>query len=150
MWSLLGTAVPAIPAGYDVYRTDSSDSDLAAAVLVGALLIGPSLGHFYAARPRRALLGIGIRALAAGAGTAGFFYFNGLDDSAGEHSNPALGQTLGAIGIVVAGASVAWDIIRAPHSAEVHNELASQAQRTIRVAPAIDASGLGAQVAITF
>jgi hypothetical protein len=150
LWSLIGTAVPALAGSYDAYRAESSDSDVAGIVLVGALLIGPSLGHFYADRPRRAFVGIGIRTVTAAAGAAGFFYFNGMDDSAGEHSNPELGQTLAGVAVALVGASLAWDIIRAPHSARVHNDQLLQARGSIGVAPSVAPAGLGLRVEITF
>ena len=150
LWSVLGTAVPAVAGSYDVYRAGSSDSNVPVIVLVGALLIGPSLGHFYAARPGRVLLGIGIRALTATAGAAAYFFLNGIDDSAGAHSNPELGQALGAVGIVLGGASLAWDILRAPDSARIHNEQVRQGQTAIGIAPSIGAAGLGLRVEVTF
>ena len=69
LWSFLGTAVPAAVGAWDVYRAESSDSWIPGIMLVGGLAIGPSLGHFYADRPGRAWVGIGIR-LVAGAGIA--------------------------------------------------------------------------------
>jgi len=146
LWSLLGTAVPAAAASYDVYRTDSSDSHVPGIVLVGALLLGPSLGHFYASHPRRALTGIGMRALPAAAGVGAFFYFNGIDDSAGTHSHPELGQGLFAVGLALAGASLAWDIIRAPHSARSHNDEVLGRRQSPGITPEVGPAGFGLRV----
>jgi len=113
------------------------------AAIVGALIIGPSLGHFYAARPGRAFLGIGIRTL-AGVGIAAAFA-----DELGEgtdHPHAALG----GIGAVLGGVSLAWDIARAPHSAQVHNDHVRESRRTIGIAPSFGSAGLGLCAAVAF
>ena len=63
--SFLGSAVP-IGGGLILSETSENTSPGDAAVFVGSL-VGPSLGHFYAGRPGRAWLGIGVRVAALGA-----------------------------------------------------------------------------------
>jgi hypothetical protein len=118
--------------------------EVAAIVLVGALVIGPSLGHFYAARPGPALAGIGIRLLAGAAVAVG-----GLaETSEGGASDEYV--AIATIGVVVGGASILWDILRAPHSARVHNEKVRQGGVAIRITPSMTAAGPGLRLAAAF
>jgi hypothetical protein len=143
LWSFLGTAVPAVPAALLTWDA-SGDSPLPGIVLVGALLIGPSLGHFYAARPGRAFAGIGIRAL-GGVGVA----LGGLAaTSEGDVSSGT--EAVAIIGGIVVAASLAWDIIEAPHSARVHNDQISQGRTTIGITPSMGTAGLGLRADVSF
>jgi len=133
LWSFLGTAVPVAVSAPFVWTAEAPEA--AAVILAGALVIGPSLGHFYADRSGRALTGIGIRLLAgAGIATVGLIAASSEEPSAGD----------GGTGLLVAGAAlVAWDIIAAPHSARVHNERVRQRRTAVGITPSIGASGLG-------
>ena len=64
MWSLLGTLVP-IGVGVVASSTagEASDNPLPGFLILGGMLVGPALGHFYAGRSGHALAGIGIRTL---------------------------------------------------------------------------------------
>ena len=123
---------------------ESTSSDPAAYVLVGALLIGPSLGHFYAGRPGPAFAGIGIRLLAGAAVAVG-----GLA-STSEAGATSGSDAIAAIGAIVGGASVIYDILRAPHSARVHNDEVRQNRIGFGITPAVGSSGVGLSVAATF
>ena len=143
LWSFLGTAVPAVAGAYDVYRAGSSDSVVPGIVLVGGLVIGPSLGHFYSGRPSRALVGIGVRTL-AGAGIA-LAALEALGGGGDENL-----ERLAVAGAVLGGASLAWDIFRAPHSARVHNDQVREGRTAVGIAPTIGAAGFGLSVQVSF
>ncbi len=143
LWSLLGTALPTAASAPLVWKARGAP-DGAAIILVGALIIGPSLGHFYAARPGPAFAGIGIRALAGGAVAVG-----GL--AAGSEQGATSGSNaMAAIGAIVGGASLVWDILRAPHSAQVHNDKVRRGQVGILITPSISAAGVGLLATATF
>jgi len=143
LWSFLGTAVPAGAGAYDVFRSGSSDSIVPGIVLVAALLFGPSLGHFYADRPGPALVGIGIRTV-AGLGVA-----VAAAEQLGEGTDYQL-EWLAVAGAVLGGASLVWDIARAPHSAGVHNDQLRQSHMTIGVTPSSGAAGFGLYAEVSF
>ena len=139
--SVLGTATAAACAPL-VF--ESSGSDAAGFVLVGALILGPSLGHFYAERPGPAFAGIGIRLL-AGAGVALGALADGSEGGATSTSN-----AIAAAGVIVGGASILWDIARAPHSARIHNDQVRQGGISIGITPSAGPTGMGLSVAVTF
>lgn len=139
-WSFLGTALP-IGAALAMSSDDLDDQVVAGFTMVGALVLGPSLGHFYAGRSGRALTGIGLRTLALAAVTAGV---------AATWSNESdAGSAAGYAGLVLGGAVVLWDIVRAPHSAKVRNE---QRRRSVSVTPTLspDDAGVRLGARITF
>jgi hypothetical protein len=114
---------------------DVDDQAAAELTLLGALLVGPSLGHFYAGRPGRALLGVGLRTLALAGVTAGVAAtWNGDSDA---------GAAAGIAGVALGGAVVLWGIVRAPHSAKVRNE---QRRRSAAVSPTLSPDGSGIRV----
>jgi hypothetical protein len=123
---------------------ESTSSDPAAYVLVGALIVGPSLGHFYAGRPGPAFAGIGIRLLAGAAVAVG-----GLAASS-EAGATSGSDAIAAVGAIVGGASVIYDILRAPHSARVHNDEVRQSRIGFRITPPVGSAGVGLSVAATF
>jgi len=123
---------------------ESTSSDPAAYVLVGALIIGPSLGHFYAGRPGPAFAGIGIRLLAGAAVAVG-----GLAASS-EAGATSGSDAIAAVGVIVGGASVIYDILRAPHSARVHNDEMRQSRIGFGITPRVGSMGVGLSVAATF
>ena len=114
LWSLLGTVVPAGAALLMAPSQSSGTNESAAPglLLLGSALIGPSLGHFYSGRSGRALTGIGIRSAAVAAMAVGF--------AAAWNGNGG-GDELMVAGLAVGGTVLTYDIIRAPHSARVHN-----------------------------
>jgi TM2 domain-containing membrane protein YozV len=121
-----------IGAALSMTSNDSDDHAAAGLTLLGSLLLGPSLGHFYAGRPGRALIGIGLRTLALAGVTAGVAAtWNGDSDA---------GAAAGYAGVALGGAVVLWDIVRAPHSAKVRNE---QRRRSAAVTPVLSPEGSG-------
>ena len=145
IFSVLGTVVPA--AATLPFIWESSGTSLAhtsAVVGAGTYLIGPSLGHFYANRPGRAVAGIGIRVLAAaGVVIAGF---GGASEGGITPGQAALGVAGGIIGA----ASVVWDIASAPHSARVHNDGLRQEHAAIGIMLSGDTRGIGVSAKATF
>jgi hypothetical protein len=139
--SALGTATAAACAPL-VF--ESNGPEVAGFVLVGALVLGPALGHFYAERPGPALAGIGIRLL-AGAGVAYGALSEGSEAGATSTSN-----AIAAAGVIVGGASILWDIARAPHSARVHNDQVRQSRLSFGITPSAGAPGMGLSVAVRF
>lgn len=142
-WSFLGTGLPTAVGAFDVYRANSSDSVVPGILLVGGLLIGPSLGHFYAGRPGRAWRGIGFRAL-AGTGVA-----IAIAETLGESTETHL-EVLGGVCLALGGVVIAWDIVRAPHSAHVHNDEVREARTSLGVAPSIGSAGLGLRADVSW
>src|SRR5712671_3817194 len=99
--------------GYSFLGTaHSSDAAVGLPILAGFWL-GPSAGHFYAGRPKRALIGIGIRAAAL----AGM-----LIGTESNHTSDFNVNTLAVVGFLVGVGSMAADICEAPHSVRIHNE----------------------------
>jgi hypothetical protein len=130
-WSFFGTALP-IGAALAMSSDDVDDQVVAGFTMIGALVLGPSLGHFYAGRSGRALTGIGLRTLALAGLTAGAAAtWNGDSDA---------GSAAAYAGVALGGAVVLWDIVRAPHSAKVRNE---QRRRSAAVAPVLSPDGSG-------
>lgn len=139
--SVLGTATAAACAPL-VF--ESNGTEAAGFVLVGALVLGPALGHFYAERPGPAFAGIGIRLL-AGAGVAIGALTEGSEGGATSASN-----AIAAAGVIVGGASILWDIARAPHSARVHNDHVRQSRVSFGITPSVGPAGVGLCAAVAF
>jgi hypothetical protein len=133
-WSFLGTTVPAL-VGIG-----------APVMLVPAVLVGPSLGHFYAGRSGTAWAGMGIRTLAGVVVLVGAAL--GSDENSSDHSTSS--NTLIAVGAILGSASVVWDIARAPHSAHVHNDEIRRKHATVGIAPSFGAAGPGLCAEIRF
>ena len=142
LWSLLGTALPVAASAPFVWTPAAPDG--AGILLVGALVIGPSLGHFYAGRPGRAFAGIGVRIL-GGAGLA-----VGSLASIAESGATNGSTAIAAIGAIVGGAAILFDIIRAPHSAQVHNDRVREGRFGFGITPSLGAGGLGLRATATF
>lgn len=144
LWSLLGTVVPAGAVVLMASGEPNGFSDAPGAVslvLLGSVLIGPSLGHFYSARPGRALVGIGIRSVAL-VGLAGGF--------AAAWNNNTGGGELMIASLALGGAVLAYDVIRAPHSARVHNERIRSARIAIGLTGSSHAPGLRIGAKVSF
>ena len=111
--SFLGSAVP-MGAGLLIAESSEDTTSGVITFAIGSTL-GPSLGHFYAGRPGRAWLGIGVR-LAAMAAT--LWALNGM-----VLEDPDHGEDVVIIaGLVTYCASGIIDIATAPASAAKANE----------------------------
>jgi hypothetical protein len=126
LYSFFGTAIPVGVGG----GTALGNNELSAGALVaiGGAVVGPSLGHFYAQRPGRAIRGIVARGVAAGMITGAVY-----SSSESAFTSLFVGGSLLGIGFFVA------DIAGAPHSADVHNEEVARA----RVSAALFAGPIG-------
>lgn len=143
LWSLLGTAVPVTASAPTAFgERDGSGKDAAAIVFVGSLVVCPSLGHFYAARSGRALKGMGIRALA-------FASLGAIVAATWDENSPA-GEAASFISLGLGATAVAWDIVKAPESARLHNDEARRMRVTIRLGPSRGASGPGLRAEASF
>jgi hypothetical protein len=121
----MGTTVPVV-AGIALGSRQGDHWDGAAAVpIVAGFWFGPSLGHFYAHQPKRALIGIGIRTVAlAGLGA-------GVLIEEGKNLSEPSANLLETVSIVVGLASMFYDIAEAPLSVRRHNEEILKGHATI-------------------
>lgn len=130
---------------------------IGAGLVAAGLVVGPSVGHFYANAERQAGLGVGIRGGAVLVGGAALsiiaveviansvafvlFPFASRDYELSRTSQVAGNVATGA-GIVMAG-SILFDIVTAPLSAYQFNEANSlHVQVAPRVSPTLDQAGL--------
>jgi len=142
MWSLLGTIVPVGAGVLGASMAAEGSSDPTPGLLfLGGMLVGPALGHFYAGRPGRALAGIGVRTVSL-AGLLGGF--------AASWNNNSGGDALFLAGLVLSATAVAWDIAKAPHSAEVHNRTIQPGRVTIAFSPLHNAAGVRIGARLSF
>jgi hypothetical protein len=136
--AVLGTAAVLV-------KTNTGDQDHQSAIGtttalgIAAYLAGPSIGHFYAGRSGRAWAGIGVR------GLIGLGFTAAAASTIDEDSNNDQDALLGALLIAGAGAMV-FDIVTAPHSAQVHNEKV----RRMSIAPASVGGAPGLRVEVGF
>lgn len=145
LWSFLGTAAPAAATLPFIWeKSGTSGAKVAAAGLVGALLFGPSLGHFYADRPGRAAAGIAIRTLAGAVFTVGIV--GGVAEGGATEGDNALA----AVGAVVGGVAVVYDIVTAPRSAKTHNEELRTKRGGVDVGLMSGSHGLGLCATVSF
>jgi hypothetical protein len=123
-YSIGGTVVP-ILAGAAVASVDTRDTGGggAAVLILSGYIAGPSAGHFYAGRPGRALLGVGIRS-AALVGVA-YALTDALDEEG--DSSPLFG-TVCLLGGV---SSMLIDMGDAAKSARIHNEKIRQQRASL-------------------
>lgn len=77
-WSLAGTLAPILLAGAVEASSGKGDGGLSLSLYAGGLLLGPSLGQFYAASPARGLLSAGIRT------AGGLLTFYGFGEALGK------------------------------------------------------------------
>ena len=117
-YSLFGTALPCVASSIYISRDGEASEAAAGLPVLAAYLAGPSLGHFYAGRPKRALVGIGIRSAAA----IGFAVGLGIEDE--KHYDAPSANTLMLVSVLVGLSSVVVDVFDAPRSARIHNEAA--------------------------
>ena len=143
LWlSLAGTAVPVLAVAAMTSNNHHSENDGPIAVVgITGYLLGPSAGHFYAGRPGRALLGVGIRSAALGIAVASFH------DSSSDIPSAGTG---GVLALLVGSASMVIDIGDAPRSARIHNGKRPDAR--ICVAPGLvgPRGAPGLQVTVRF
>ncbi len=130
LYSLLGTALPVGVGLAAATGNEGPNASPAPGLLVfSGAIFGPSLGHFYAGRPGRALGGIGLRVLGGAGMVAGFaMSWDRASDSAGG------GDVLFGAGAALWIGSAVWDIASAPHSARVQNEKARKQRASLGVA----------------
>ena len=108
---------------------------LLAPVFGVGLIVGPSLGHFYADNDLQAGIGIGVRLVGGAAGVVGLgAYSVGLILSGEGDGNVNEAKTLGLIGIGIVSVSALVDIVMAPFAAQDYNEARGI---TARVGPAV-------------
>ena len=169
-YSLAGTAGP-VAAGsaltYAALRWDATTGpanflrvqsvQIGAGLVAAGLVLGPSVGHFYANAERQAGLGVGIRGgsvLVGGAAASVvllevFLYavFKlALWPFVGEYERSPVSQVAGYVAVgsggVLAG-SILFDIVTAPLSAYQFNEANNlHVQVAPRVSPTLDQAGL--------
>ena len=114
-YSLFGTGLPIAAGAYVNGREGEAD---AAAVLfpIGAgYVFGPSLGHIYARKSKRALVGIGVRSASVAA------LWAGLEIHANSGSEAPGVASIGMLGAIVGVSWMIADILEAPKSAREHN-----------------------------
>jgi hypothetical protein len=144
LWSLFGTAVPVLISTSEAFGPSSGpgDGEGAALMFLGAVIIGPSLGHFYAKNPNRAFRGIGLRSLAV-VGLVGAIAANWNGES-----NEGIAFGIASLGL---GAGVMiWDIASAPDSARDHNEEIQQRRMGLGIIPPIDGRAPGLFASVSF
>ena len=100
-WSLLGTAVPVIAGEY---LSGKVDRKVATGLTLSGMLVGPSLGQFYAGSVPHGLLGMGIRGAGGFMGTYGLILtygnlFCGIGDGSDNDCDDGTGPTLAFIGL---------------------------------------------------
>jgi hypothetical protein len=139
LYSFLGTAVPV---GVGAALASSDAGDAAGIFVLGGVVIGPSMGHFYASRPGRAWAGIGVRTLCV----------TGLAALINESwNNPSSGaDALGATLLVVGSGMAVFDIATASRSARAHNAELSAARWTVSPTLVGQAKAPGLRVDITY
>lgn len=143
-YSFMGTGVP-IATGIALGSREGEHWDAAAGVpILAGWWFGPSLGHFYAGRPKRALIGIGIRT-AALAGLA-----VGAAIESGKSYDAPSANALEMVSIVVGLGSMFYDIVEAPLSVRRHNEELIRGHATITPAMIGEARAPGLRADWTF
>lgn len=129
--SLLAATVPSV-VGFKVADGGSESAGLA--LVVGGIVLGPSVGHFYAGQNRRGILGVAIRGgILAGATGIGCFLEK---DASLDSEGFALAYALIAGGLVSSLHGV-YDICAAPSSARKYNESLPK-EKTVKLVPEID------------
>jgi hypothetical protein len=145
LFSLAGTIVP-VGAGIAMAgsNAEGADDGAAAAIFCGGLIVGPSLGHFYAGRPKRALIGVGIRtvcvlgmAIAVG---------NSLADFSGGNSSS--NDALAGVSLLLCAGSAIYDIATVTHSVRIHNVATEEG--VIGLAPSLVGHAPGLRVDVRF
>ena len=145
LWmSMLGTVVPLAMTIPTVFRESSGpdDGQMEALLFLGGLVVGPSLGHFYAGRPGRAFSGMGLRIVGLG-GLAGAFAMSWDSDSSGA-------EPLALISLGLMATTLVWDIAAAPKSARIHNDKIKKAQLSVGMVPVDGKPALGLRTQLTF
>jgi hypothetical protein len=112
------------------------------------LIVGPSLGYFYAHMPGRAFTGIGLRSAGLG-GVVSSFLICGWDCGPGQDNyNLAWGVFLGSSALVVG--SAIYDIATIKRAVRHRNAKMSSAQLTVSPRYFVQSKGVGMQVQIFF
>jgi hypothetical protein len=127
---------------------------LLAPVFGTGLIVGPSLGHFYAGNNRQALIGIGIRTVGAGGALGALLSIPSDPEEPERGPVPAPGSDEDTVRTAVAlGSALVWlgsavyDIATAPGAARAYN-----ASRQVAVAPTVGPDGerVGLALHVTF
>ena len=126
-YSLLGTGLPCVASAI-LLSNDNVRTGPGLLPTAAGYLAGPSLGHFYAGRPKRAWLGIGIRSASALA------FGVGLAIEGEKNYDAPTANVLMIAGFWVGLTSAVYDVFDAPKSARLHNEELMQGR--LRVTPA--------------
>lgn len=146
--AIAGTALPFVA------FAAAGNGDDGALVLagLGGLIIGPSLGHFYAGDTRTGLVQAGVRAGSMGLMLAGAIV---LLDECGFEGDPECNETPGAMmiiggGVLVVGSAI-YSIIDAPLAAHRHNQRGARLSLMPAPVTGPDRSvGLGLHLGATF
>ena len=115
-YSFLGTGLPCVASSIYISRDGEASEAAAGLPVLAAYLVGPSLGHFYAGRPTRAWVGIGIRSAAA------LGFAAGLSIETEKNYDAPSANTLMLVSVLVGLSSAVVDIFEAPRSARIHND----------------------------
>jgi hypothetical protein len=143
----LGAAVPAIAGAALLNNTDpeSGPGMIVPAVVLGAVIIGPAAGHFYAGCPQRAWPGIDFRwkAAVAGVGVVTILMISQIGVAFG--AEPAVSPEVIHYIVLATGAALATssivDVVRSPKSVELRN--AERALERLRVSVVLWTNGAG-------
>ena len=142
--SFFGTALPCVASSVYIDSKGEASEALAGFPILAAYLGGPSLGHFYAGRPKRALVGVGIRSAAA----VGFAI--GLGIEAEKSYDAPSANTLMLLSVMVGLGSTVVDVFDAPHSVTVHNAELGHSRINLTPAAVGVARAPGVRVDVTF
>jgi hypothetical protein len=150
---LVATALAAVPIGVSValgIAAAETDSDALGFAATTGLLVGPSLGHFYAGEWGRGLLTTGARAAGAGLIIVGAFagwdacdWNAAYDDPCHEEAREDHedGKVVMGIGAAAFVAATVYDVVDAPFAARRFNQRVTVAP-TLVSGSAGDAPGL--------
>jgi hypothetical protein len=144
LWSLLATVVPAVLTAPTTFGESEGSGDGAGAafIFLGSVMVGPSLGHFYAGCPGRAMAGIGIRT-AALIGLSAAIAATWDGDSSG-------GNVLAFTSLGIGAGFIVWDIASAPGSARRYNESHRRSQVSLGLGPVGSTGVPGVRFAASF
>lgn len=165
--SALGTVIPvglgivlaATASGHDEYYVDwngtpsyrRSDPDRLPTILLtgSGLIIGPSLGYFYAGRPGRAFLGIGFRTAVGFGSLIGAFATCGWDCGPGDGAYDAAWGIIGAGTVLMAGSAI-YDIAKVGRAVRAQNLKRDKLKLSVLPEYYPGSKALGLRAKITF
>lgn len=131
-WSILGTAAPMLLASQLSDSPQGESDGLTGSLILGGLLVGPSLGQFYAGSPVGGFLGFGIRGAGGFMTVLGFihsfwgrFCSGSEDESCGENN---AGSALLTVGVLTYVGGTLYSLIDAGRAVERHNDRQNQSR----------------------